>query len=605
MLDVKRRIRFELSCMPFNTNTVRTVSVSRNRAKMTTHTRIAQGTLMFASIWLQGFTAAEVNVSTAAPVVVIPNLGTVQGKLVTDVRKKIPVEAFLGMRYAQPPVGQLRFRNSLAATSKEYKPTDGKNAYDASEFCFECTQDGLAEPMDKGMSEDCLCLNIWRPAGTTTASKLPVYFFIHGGGFIIGAASTRWTDGAHVAGSSNVIVVSINYRLGPLGFLVTDDPDVHGNGGMNGIADQILALKWVQENIGAFGGDASLVTIGGQSSGSSAVCTLGVSPAASGLFSGLLAQSGPCVGPWAPLNTSYGRTVTSALLASLNASSVDDLRKLKAEAIVWPMPYSEDIHFNGFFIDGFVAKEQPIERYKDGQTNAGFVVFGATSMDGVTPYGYTCDGCSPPATASKWHESMSVHWGPDWAQSVEEQYPLERFQHEPVSSFVRADADANVVCPSYIQARLAAKVQGTQVYAYLYEYNMAHIRPCDLSANIHDDVHNPIAPGNCTVAGHCGEVGWASHGTDIPLVFGTQAGAANWDETKEQYCTLSADDEALVDTYSRAWEHILYRTAPWSAVNATGRMRVGLLSVEGLRMYDLGPRNADCATWAARMGLPW
>lgn len=154
---------------------------------------------------------------------------------------------------------------------------------------------------------------------------------------------------------------------------------------------------------------------------------------------------------------------------------------------------------------------------------------------------------------------MSVHWGLDWAQSVEDQYPLKRFQNEPVSSFIRADADANVVCPSYIQARLAAKVPGTAVFAYLYDYSMARIRPCDLSANIHDDVHNPIAPGNCTVPGHCGEIGWASHGTDIPLVFGTQVGAANWDETKEQHCALSTDDLALVNTYSRAWKNILYR----------------------------------------------
>lgn len=264
-LDKSQYTELQHETSSYHTSEIFCVKHKRRMDSMSS-TQIALCAALLFSTQLYVTKASENNPAVSAPVVHIPGLGAVQGKLVTDGPNKYPVEAFLGMRYAQPPVGQLRFRNSVAATPAEYKPAVGKSAYDASDFCFECTQDGLAEPMDKGMSEDCLCLNIWRPAGTTSSSKLPVYVFIHGGGFIIGASSTRWTVGAHVAGSSDVVVVSINYRLGPLGFLVTDEPDVKGNGGMNGIVDQILALKWVQGKIGAFGGDANLVTIGGQSS---------------------------------------------------------------------------------------------------------------------------------------------------------------------------------------------------------------------------------------------------------------------------------------------------------------------------------------------------
>ena len=137
-------------------------------------------------------------------------------------------------------------------------------------------------------------------------------------------------------------------RLGPLGFLVTDEKDALGNGGMNGIGDQITALRFVQKHIAQWGGDPTRVTIGGQSSGSSAVCTLSVSPLAKGLFSQAIMESGPCVGLWSPLNMSWGRAVRSRLFASLNATSISDLRKLPASSISWPDPDVSEILFNGY-----------------------------------------------------------------------------------------------------------------------------------------------------------------------------------------------------------------------------------------------------------------
>jgi para-nitrobenzyl esterase len=123
-----------------------------------------------------------------------------------------------------------------------------------------------------------------------------------------------------------------------LGFLVTDEADALGNGGMHGIGDQIVALEFVRRHIAKFGGDPTRVTIGGQSSGSSAVCTLSVSPLAKGLFHQAVAESGPCIGLWGPLNETYGRAARQRVYTSLDVSSIDELRALPAANITWADP---------------------------------------------------------------------------------------------------------------------------------------------------------------------------------------------------------------------------------------------------------------------------
>lgn len=119
---------------------------------------------------------------------------------------------------------------------------------------------------------------------------------------------------------------------------MTDEADALGNGGMNGIGDQIVALEFVQSHIAQFGGDPNRVTIGGQSSGSSAVCSLIVSPRATGLFHQAVAESGPCIGLWGPLNESYGRAARQRVFDSLNVTSVEELRMLPAANVTWAPP---------------------------------------------------------------------------------------------------------------------------------------------------------------------------------------------------------------------------------------------------------------------------
>jgi para-nitrobenzyl esterase len=190
------------------------------------------------------------------------------------------VTVYRGLPYAAPPVGPLRFRPPEAAL-----PWQGTKR--ANRFGDKCPQLG---PTD-GMSEDCLFANVWTAAKTGEAR--PVFVWIYGGGFAGGSGSDPQFDGEALA-RKGVIVVTFNYRSGPLGFLATrglSQESIHGVSGNYGLMDDISLLKWVRRNIGAFGGDPTRVTIGGQSAGAGSVGFLAMSPLARGLFRGAIAES--------------------------------------------------------------------------------------------------------------------------------------------------------------------------------------------------------------------------------------------------------------------------------------------------------------------------
>jgi para-nitrobenzyl esterase len=190
------------------------------------------------------------------------------------------VDAWLGMPYAQPPIGELRWRAPLPA--KKWVET-----LDSLSFGSACPQS------DKG-SEDCLFINVWSPQNS---QSLPVMFWIHGGGNSVGEAATSIYDGARLARENNVVLVSINYRLGPLGWfrhqaLRTNETTMADDSGNYGTLDIILALQWVRENIEQFGGDATNVTMFGESAGAFDALSLMASPLATGLFHKAISQSG-------------------------------------------------------------------------------------------------------------------------------------------------------------------------------------------------------------------------------------------------------------------------------------------------------------------------
>lgn len=195
--------------------------------------------------------------------------------------------------FAKPPVGELRWKAPL-----DPEPWDGIRA--ETEYCSPCVQYDSVAPGTVLGSEDCLYLNVWRPQSEET--DLPVYVWIHGGGNSIGSATqTSGYNGANLASKSNMVFVSMNYRLGPLGWfthpaLRTGEAiDVASDSGNYGTLDLIQSLKWIQDNIQAFGGDPDRVIITGESAGAMNVLSLMVAPDADGLFQRAMAQSSPSV----------------------------------------------------------------------------------------------------------------------------------------------------------------------------------------------------------------------------------------------------------------------------------------------------------------------
>ncbi|XP_035679798.1 carboxylesterase 5A-like [Branchiostoma floridae] len=232
-------------------------------------------------------TAASVLADDVSPVVTTAS-GKVRGTVqyTNDLPDK-PVYTFKGIPYAAPPVGDLRFRASQPAV-----PWEGIR--DASQLGPFCPQDNTifsifpVQMEQTSFSEDCLTLNVETPTMERDAG-LPVLIWIHGGALIIGAG---WVmPHASLASHQDVVVVSINYRVGVHGFLSTGDAHAPGN---FGFLDQVQAMVWVQENIRNFGGDPDRVTIFGQSAGAASVCYHVVSPLSKGLFQRAISQSGVC-----------------------------------------------------------------------------------------------------------------------------------------------------------------------------------------------------------------------------------------------------------------------------------------------------------------------
>ena len=256
--------------------------------------------------------------------IVATQLGAVQGVVADN------VAAFKGIPFAQPPVGDLRWRAPQPAT-----PWQGTRM--AEEYGRACMQPTTIQIDDAGelgpVSEDCLYLNVWTP-NLDAAAKLPVMVWIHGGAFTIGSGGVVGYDGTPQAGRG-AVVVNINYRLGQLGFfahpaLAAEAPDGPAN---FGLLDQIAALTWVQQNIAQFGGDPGNITIFGQSAGGKSVLALFASPLARGLFHKGIAQSSYVL-PDATLTKALELGVGVADAVNLNgaAATTAELRAVPAEA---------------------------------------------------------------------------------------------------------------------------------------------------------------------------------------------------------------------------------------------------------------------------------
>jgi para-nitrobenzyl esterase len=318
----------------------------------------------------------------AAPVVKVAN-GALSGAVEDG------IASWKGVPFAAPPVGPLRWRAPQPAAN-------WKGVRAATQYSSDCMQKpfgGDAAPLGTTPAEDCLYANVWKPVAS--AGKLPVVVWIYGGGFVNGGASPPTYSGANMA-KQGVMFVSFNYRVGRFGTfafpqLTKQDPD-HGLLGNYGFLDQIAALKWVQRNIAAFGGDPSNVTIIGESAGGMSVHTLVTTPLARGLFQKAMVMSGgnaeTAGNPrLADVERIYSDFAKANGISPSDPNALDKLRALSAEQVTdglsmmqmfQPKPGPKT--YSGPFLDGKIVVDQA-KAYDSGNFAHVPMIIGATSAD--------------------------------------------------------------------------------------------------------------------------------------------------------------------------------------------------------------------------------
>ncbi|MFX1477553.1 MAG: carboxylesterase/lipase family protein, partial [Promethearchaeota archaeon] len=292
------------------------------------------------------------------------------------------IEVYKGIPFAEPPIGDLRF---LPPVPK--KPWDG--ILDATKY-GPCSFQGFTQLEEwfgklEPESEDCLTLNIWTPAADD--EKRPVLFWVHGGAFIMGGGTHEFYEGLALVKRGNVVVVTFNYRLGVLGFSYIPDITINA-----GILDQALALRWVYDNIGKFGGDPENITIFGESAGGYSVLTLPVIPQAKGLIRRVIAQSAPAIDP--EVSDKNTRSVMRKL--KLKKGDIESFRKIPPEKIIEAQNEFMGTDPNNLMafrplIDGKTIPKHPLKAFQEGDLkNIDFMI--GTNLDEAKLFTYLDPG---------------------------------------------------------------------------------------------------------------------------------------------------------------------------------------------------------------------
>lgn len=403
-----------------------------------------------------GLTACGSNDSGAAPAADPTLVQTAQGMakgIVTN-----GVGEFLGLPYAAPPVGQLRWEPPTA-------PANYTGTYDASSMGSQCIQGSATAATG---SEDCLYLNIYRPANATPAAALPVIFAIHGGGFTLGSGA--FIDGTSLALNNDVIVVSINYRLNALGFLAHpaltagDPQQASGN---YGLLDQNAALAWVKGNIAAFGGDPDNITITGDSAGGYSVFSHLASAMSAGLFAKAVPQSGGFTRVQASLAQAEadGVSITSSWGCTTGSSAeiAACLRNLPAAATLQNNPSSWLPIVDGRFLTTSTSLA-----FSSGQFNQVPVMTGFVNDEGTFFVAAAFDASGNPVTAADYVSTIQSFLGVD-GSSTAALYPLSQYS-SPSQALARVYGDYRVICGIMQDTdNIARFVPSTFVYQFSEE----------------------------------------------------------------------------------------------------------------------------------------
>lgn len=470
---------------------------------------------------------------------------------------------FLGIPYAKPPIGELRFQAPK-------KPDKWSDVRDATKFGKRCAQ--LSSPTlqnEASDEEDCLYLNVWTPLPAPSA-PLPVMIWIHGGGNVNGSTSEPvpfvhtgvFYTGEFLAENHGVVVVSMNYRLGLFGFFGHPDLWAEGSSGNQGLLDQQLAFQWVHDNIAKFGGDPAKVTIFGESAGSFDVCMHIAAPSSAGLFHRAISESGGC--------TTRMRTKTEAETAGINfaahvgctgASTLSCLRGKSAHDL---MATADVAAGNGFGteVDTQFLPDQPRALYDAGKIAKVPYLLGSNTDEGTL---FLPD--TKPTNQDEYMLALSASFGAASAAAIAGIYPMASFAtgmpNPATAALARAIGDARLVCTT-----LDTAVRAAHAGASVYMYNF--------------DIPVPINPPGTYLG--------ATHGSELVSVFGTSP-------------AFTAETKATSELMQRYWTNFARTGDPnagtdpkWPAFTEAANVRVNF-ALQPTIVTDF--RAAECTFWRA------
>jgi para-nitrobenzyl esterase len=468
------------------------------------------------------------------------------------------VTAFLGIPYAAPPVDALRWQPPV-------DPQCWSQTLEATAFGSVCAQLESENGPVIG-DEDCLTLNVWTPQ---SAGPHPVMVFVHGGGHTTGTSGNPLYDGARLARTHDVVVVTINYRLGALGYLADaslDAGDPRGVSGNYGLLDQIHALRWVADNVAGFGGDPTRVLVFGESAGAVSTCAVVGAPEADGSYSRALVQSGTCsfrddgtyrgdVGaPWIAASGCAGEADVAACLRAMPATDVlvvepTGFPSVSALGQVWS-PY----------VDGVTLPASTLDRLRSGELAELPLVVGANAEETARDI--------PMLTQSAYETLVQATFGP-LAAMVLEQYPVADYA-SPTAAYVALSSDVKFVCGARRAVVAAREGGGDAVYRYHFAY----------------DGYDAGPTGDAS----------AFHGLELVYVFGN---FATLFPAPLEY-TPNADDEAMAALLGAAWAAFADTGSPSTAMlqwpsYGDGEDPYALLDVPP-SMGD-GVRTQQCDFW--------
>jgi len=458
------------------------------------------GKALVLAIMMTGFAQAQSSESLAIE----------GGRIAVPAASAEGVQAFKGIPYAAPPVGERRWREPGAVQAWQGVRRSDQLAPN----CLQPKLYGDVDPFSPGMSEDCLYLNVWTAAKKGEAK--PVLVWIHGGGYHAGYGGEPRHDGTVLA-KKGLVVVTINYRLGIFGFMahpgLTAESAHHGSGNY-AFMDMIAALKWVQSNIAAFGGDPGRVTIAGESAGSDAVSRLMASPQAAGLFHRAIGESGAAFGTMSEGTLAEEEAKGTAFAKVTGDKSITALRaRSSAEILALDLAPGSNWSF-GPTIDGWILPDRPPAIFAAGKQNDVPLLTGWNADEGIL---FEAGVFQSNTLAAQ----LKIRFG-ERAKDAERFYPLSA---EAQSRALYA-GDAVIAHPTWNWA-MAQKRSG---HAPVFLYRFDQVPP------IPPDWFGPDWMGKYTGAFHSGE---------IPYVFGHPGIMPNWHPAKT--------DHELADMMSSAW----------------------------------------------------